>query len=114
MKRVITGSGVFLTGSEIADAVSSYGLALARVRAMDVVDIPFLEADGSRHRVQMRIGWGVETAVTSDEQPADELIEVDTIFDLLGKTRSLTQAGATEANPPPTEVWDGTDWDEII
>ena len=114
MKSVITRSGVFLTGSEIADAVTAYGLALARVREMDVVDIPFLEVDGSQHRVQMRIGWGVETAVTSDEQPADELIEVDTIFDLLAKTRSLRQAGAAEADRPLTEVWDDTNWDDII
>jgi len=114
MKSVITGSGVFLTGSEIADAVTAYGLALARVHELDVVDIPFLGADGSRHRVQIRIGWGIETAVASDEQPADELIEVDTIFDLLAKTRSLSQAGSAQANPPLTEVWEDTSWDDII
>ena len=114
MKSVITRSGVFLTGTEIADAVSAYDLALARVRAMDVVDIPFLAADGSQHRVQVRIGWGTETAVTSDEQPADELIEVDTIFDLLAKTRSLTPPAPSEAKRRLTEVWDDTNWDDII
>jgi len=114
MKTVITRSGVYLTGTEIADAVSSYGLALARVQALDVVDIPFLEADGTQHRVQMRIGWGVETAVTSDEQPADELIELDTIFDLLAKTRALTQRAASAADRRLTEERDHTNWDEII
>lgn len=114
MKSVITRSGVFLTGTEIADAVTAYGLALARVRAMDVVDIPFLEADGSQHRAQLRIGWGIETAVTSDEQPADELIEVDTIFDLLAKTRTLTPGGATGTNRRLTVVPNDTNWDEII
>lgn len=109
MKTIRTSCGSFLTGSEIADAVTSYGLALARACELDVVDIPFVAADGSVNRVEFRIGWQVETVVTADEQPADELIEVDTIFDMLAKSRSLTARRTARAALPAE-----TDWDEFI
>ena len=46
VKTIITASGAFRTGTEIADAVTAYSLALARARAVDVVDIPFVATAG--------------------------------------------------------------------
>ena len=114
MKSIITRSGAFVTGAEIADAVMAYGLALARIGALDVVDIPFVASNGSVGRVQLRIGWKIETAVTSDEQPTDELIEIDTIFGLLAKARSVAQSRPTDGSRRWTEAWDDTNWDELI
>ena len=114
MKTIVTSSGAFLTGTEIADAVTAYGLALARVRALDVVDIPFVTADGSLHRAEFRIGWGVDMVVDSDEQPADELIEVDTILDLIAKSRLLTPSRGSRLGRPWADVPGETDWDEFI
>ena len=91
MKTIGTAFGAFLTGTEIADAVTAYGLALARIRALDVVDIPFVAGDRSVQRVQLRIGWMVEILVTSDGRTVDELIEPDTILDLISKSRALAQ-----------------------
>jgi hypothetical protein len=109
VKTIRTTNGSFLTGTEIADAVTAYGLALARARELDVVDIPFVTDDGSVNRAEFRIGWQVETVVTADEQPADELIEVATIFDLLAKSRLLTASRGGWAALPVD-----TDWDEFI
>lgn len=114
MKTVITPSGAFLTGTEIADAVTAYALALARVRALDVVDIPFVASDGSLRRAQFRIGWQVETAVTSDEQPADELLEVDTILELHAKSRSTTLARDAGVRGRFVAAAKDTNWDEVI
>jgi len=114
MKTIITTSGAFRTGTEIADAVTAYALALARVRALDVVDIPFLTRDGSLHRAQFRIGWQVETAVTSDERPADELMEVDTILDLLAKSRSTTLSRDAGVSGGLIAAAHDTNWDEFI
>ena len=114
MKTIITKSGSFLTGTEIADAVTAYGLALARVRELDVVDIPFVVADGSFHRVQLRIGWLIETVVTSGRQWPDELIEVDTILDLLDKAHALSRSPGSGTHQRPPEVWRETNWDEVI
>ena len=70
MKTVVTTLGSFPTGTEIADAVTGYGLALSRARTVDVVDIPFVAADGSAGRVELQIGWHSETIVVSGVQTA--------------------------------------------
>lgn len=114
MKTIRTARGSFLTGNEVADAVTAYGLALARARELDVVDIPFVALDGSINRAQVRIGWLIETVVTADEHPADELIDVDTIFDLLARSRSLTASRNPMANHRTIIVRDDTNWDEVI
>ena len=89
MKTIVTTTGSFLTGTEIADAVTAYGLALARARRSDVIDIPFITADGSESRVELRIGWLVETVATAVDEPAEELLEIDTIIDLLDRAGVL-------------------------
>ena len=114
MKTIVTAIGAFRTGTEIADAVTAYGLALARVRALDVVDIPFVTADGSIHRAELRIGWRVETAVTSDGELAAELVDVDTIFDLITKSISLSPRRNPTDNRRRTDLSVGTNWDELI
>lgn len=114
MKTIITTSGEFRTGTEIADAVTAYALALARARALDVVDIPFLAHDGSTQRVQFRIGWNERTVVTSDYQPAEELVEVDTILELHAKSRSTTLARDAGGRGRRTDAWQDTNWDDII
>ena len=68
MKTIRTAGGSFLTGTEIADAVTAYGLALARARDLDVVDIPFVTEAGSVSRAQFRIGWLIDTVVTAGQQ----------------------------------------------
>ena len=115
MKTIRTASSSFFTGTEIADAVTAYGLALARAHDLDVVDIPFVGDDGSINRAEFRIGWLIDTVVTADdEQSTDELIDVDTIFALLSKSRSFTETRKTAASRPRTDVPIGTNWDEFI
>jgi hypothetical protein len=114
MKMIITTCGSFRTGTEIADAVTAYGLALARSRELDVIDIPFVDDDGSFHRLQMRIGWGIDTLVTTDGQSAEDLFEADTILDLLEKTRRLTARNGTFELPRLSAMPDDVDWDDVI
>lgn len=113
MKTIVTTTGSFLTGTEIADAVTAYGLALARARRSDVIDIPFITADGSTSRVELRIGWLVETVATTVDGPADELLEIDTIIDLLDRAGLLTHTSAPNGRTRWVSEWD-TDWDEVI
>ena len=114
MKTIHTGCGSFLTGAEIADAVSALGLALARVRDLDVVDIPFVAVDGAVYRAQFRIGWLINTVVTDDKPASEELVDVDTIFELLDKRRALAAARSPFESRARTAAVDGTNWDEII
>jgi hypothetical protein len=89
MKLLSTRSGTYFTGSEIADAVVCYGLALSKRRDIDTINVPFLAADGHVNRVDLFIGWGFVTAAISDDRPADELVEIDTILDLYSKAHSI-------------------------
>lgn len=123
MKTVITGGKSFLTGGEIADAITAYGLALARVRDLDVVDIPFVSADGSVHRAQLRIGWMIDTIITSNGQSLDDLIEADTILGILLRTQALGGPRDPDvhwAKSEPHVQWRGpqlrrtVNWDEVI
>ena len=114
MKTIVTASGAYRTGTEIADAVTAYGLALARARELDIVDIPFVGPDGALNRVQFRIGWLIETAVTTDLRPAEEVIEIDTTLDLLDRTRFVSRAQRQNTNPRQPGVRGESSWDEII
>ena len=113
MKTIVTTTGSFLTGTEIADAVTAYGLALARARRSDVIDIPFITADGSVSRVELRIGWLVETVVTAVDEPVEELLEIDTIIDLFDRAGMLAPANAPNGRTRWVSEWD-TDWDDVI
>jgi len=114
MKTIHTGCGSFLTGGEIADAVSGLGLALARVRDLDVVDIPFVAVDGAVSRAQFRIGWQIDTVVTDDGLSSDELIDVHAIFDLLERTQALTTTQSRARLQRTAREHDLTNWDEFI
>jgi hypothetical protein len=89
MKLLTNRNGSYLTGDELADAVMHYGLALARKQDMDNVNIPFLAADGSVRRVQLTIGWNVDTTSTSAPGGSDELIESETTRELNAKADSV-------------------------
>jgi hypothetical protein len=105
MKTVVTTLGSFPTGTEIADAVTGYSLALARARTVDVVDIPFVASNGSHRRVELRIGWLTETAVLSGAPIENEPFEVDTILLLRAKTQQLeTRRGVSEQAPSFTNL----------
>lgn len=95
MKTIVTPLGSYLTGTEIADAVSGYGLALARARDLDTVDIPFLTSDGTLSRATIRIGWRVDTATVSAEERDGELHEISTILGLLARTDDLRTGPAS-------------------
>ena len=88
MKTIVTAYGSFATGSDVADAVTRYGVALARRQAIDVVDVPFVTADGRTGRVQLRVGWLCEMATVSVDGARGELEEDGTVLGLMRRTQS--------------------------
>lgn len=89
MKRIVTAYGSFATGTELADAVTRYGVALARRHTVDVVDLPFVTEDGPIERVQLRVGWLCDFATVSMSGAPGELVEVDTLIALIRRTESV-------------------------
>ena len=92
MKTIVTAYGSYSTGTELADAVTVYGLALARERTVDVVDIPFVTAGGCIERVQLRVGWLSDMSAVTAEGVRDELFEDATLLTLMEQTEALEGA----------------------
>lgn len=89
MKAIVTAYGSYSTGTELADAVVAYGLALARDHAVDVVDIPFVSASGRIERVQLRVGWLSDMSSVTVDVVAEELLEDDTLLTLMEHTEAV-------------------------
>jgi hypothetical protein len=70
MKLLITATGSYLTGDDIADAVLQYWRVLSEDHAADVVDIPFLDEQGRSVPVQLAIGWGLPLAAVGSDSPS--------------------------------------------
>ena len=95
MKMLINGTGSYLTGDDIADAVMRYGVALANERRVDLVDVPFVAAAGAVQSVQLTVGWRVELASEHADRAGDELIDGDVAGDLRARTAGLHMSGDT-------------------
>ena len=94
MKALTTRVGTYVTGDAVADAVLRYALALARMHALDLVEIPFRSAGGAVSRVQFRLGWLVDMDVVSQGGPAEsELIDGAVITELRARELSLHPNG---------------------
>lgn len=89
MKTIHISGGSLFTGSEIADAVMTYSLELARAELLDVVEIPFVDAEGMVGRAQIRVGWRTDTMVTFAYREDDELVDPEAVFALLDKVELL-------------------------
>jgi hypothetical protein len=96
MKHLTNRAGSFLTGTEIADAVMQYALQLARQRDVDLVEIPFVAADGAIRRVELTIGWLADLVAVSDGRGSKELVEHATVDSIRAKADSV---GVLRASP---------------
>lgn len=95
MKLVTIHDTSYLTGDELADAVVVYGVALAKRRERDVVDIPILTSEGVVNRAQLTIGSHLEPSVISDPESRDHLVELGTSVAMLEKAGALGSARMT-------------------
>jgi hypothetical protein len=101
MKLLRTALGSFLTGSEIADAVLTYGLALARQGAMDTVDIPYVVDGGASRRAQFAVGRAADVQVLEAPNEGPELEDPITTVSLYTKSAAYAERGSSFA------------WDEL-
>ena len=112
MKLLINRLGSYLTGDDLADAVINYGLALARQRQLDLVDVPYRRHDGSIARVRMTVGWRSDTSAvefaSSRAAHDDELVEPGTTLAMYDKAAAV---GVTRATPFSAAEAAQLDWD---
>ncbi|WP_285114238.1 hypothetical protein [Leifsonia sp. fls2-241-R2A-40a] len=91
MKSISVGVHTLLTGTEIAEAVLRLGVALARHRELDTVDIPVIVEDGTTARAGFAVGWQSDTLTLTAPLPAgvEELVEPGTVIDLLDRAERV-------------------------
>ena len=87
MKTVVTTLGSFPTGTEIADAVTGYALALSRSRTVDVADIPFVAADGSGSLILDPGQFYILASKEAVQVPPDHAAEMVPFDPLVGEFR---------------------------
>jgi hypothetical protein len=112
MKVISNSVGSFLTGTDIADAAMQLHVALAHRRRVDVIDIPFINGEGSRSRVQLPVGRCVDV-VSEDCQPGvDELLDAPTTKSLEARSVALRDGVgvAFTAEDLSTVSWDEDNW----
>ncbi|SEI14039.1 MULTISPECIES: hypothetical protein [unclassified Leifsonia] len=100
MKEISAGARTFITGTDIAEAVLRYGLALARHQQVDLVDIPVAVADGRTARAGFTVGWhaGTTTLTTTLADDDEELTEPSTVIELTERARRVGHHGRAFAS----------------
>jgi hypothetical protein len=99
VKRLTSQAGSHVTGDELANAVCHYSLVLARIGAIDVVDIPVV---GDRpqagrwpdtHRARIVVGWRAGVVAVTVPHVGEEPEEIDTILDLYSRAAAALPRG---------------------
>jgi hypothetical protein len=85
MKLLVTRYAAYLTGSDVADAVMSYDLALSRMQKLDVVAMPFVDAADVRREAQFTVGWQMDTSTISQGDRHNGELEDPALVDHLNQ-----------------------------
>lgn len=94
VKRLITHAGeAYRTGDELANAVCHYSLVLARVGAIDTVDIPVLNADDVTCRAQLVVGWRRGVVGVSERDDVDGPDDIATVLDIYSRAAEALPRG---------------------
>ncbi|WP_349898243.1 hypothetical protein [Parafrigoribacterium soli] len=91
MKTLTLPNAEYVTGSDIADGVLKYSLALTRRQDVDIVDVPFVGDHGAIWRVQLIVGWRMGLAVISSDERSEpgELFDVEAMGVIRAKSHAL-------------------------
>lgn len=100
-----------LTGDEIAEALLEYGQALALNGTASKVEIPTLEADGSRSTTTVLVGPASQIIAKSADTEFEELRDAGVVADLQARTRALRP---NPSAPPMVSSSDVPDWVEDL
>jgi hypothetical protein len=90
MKTVYTNGGSVTTGTDLADSLLDYALALSRERRSAVAQLPVIDRHGLVQRVRMLLGAGIPLwTMTTDLDGTPELFDSDALATLRGLTAQM-------------------------
>ena len=95
MKLLTNGSGAYLTGDDIADAVLGYGAALANEQRVDLVDVPYIADHGRVGSVRLVLGWHATVNAEVRQGQGVELLHTATLVELQKRVAALNPSGDT-------------------
>jgi hypothetical protein len=109
MKSLTTCVGSYSTGDALADAVMSYSLALARLRRLDLVNIPFRAANGELSSAEFTIGWMAHVDAVNLGHLHPELTDLAVTAELRARQDALVPDGNTEMEWDDFRAIDGVE-----
>jgi hypothetical protein len=95
MKLLTNGTGAYLTGDRIADAVVRLGVALSNEQRVDVVEIPYRAPHGGVEQALLTIGWQTHVNAETRSDVADELVDHGAVQALVAQAHRLVPSGDT-------------------
>ncbi len=101
MKLISNGSGSYLTGDAIADAVVRLAVALSNARSTDVVDIPFRGTDGGTESVSFMLGGHATVNAATCAGRANDVVDTPALDAILVRLERAERHGDT-----PMDSWE--------
>ncbi|MCO5952536.1 hypothetical protein [Microbacterium yannicii] len=95
MKFLTNGTGTYLTGDRIADAVVRLGIALSNEQRVDVVEIPYRAAHGGIEQAMLTIGWQTRVNAETHSTAGDELVDHRAVQAIVAQAHRLVPHGDT-------------------
>ncbi len=105
MKLLIYAGGEYMTGDDIAMALLEYGEALADNSTAESVELPIIDADGSRGTAIFLLGPASQIVAKSVTSEHDELVDRAAVDDLHKRTRMLRPVGRPAEPGDEPEQW---------
>jgi len=105
VKTILFANAELLTGDDIALAVLHYSGALAEAGLAETIEVPILEADGSRGTALMLVGPASMIVAVDAESRFGELIDEAAVASLDQKIRQLRPTADTQAEQPESVDW---------
>ncbi len=116
MHKIHYAGDSIVTGSEIARALLDYAQALSQVSASATVEIPTLEENGERGRVELLIGPASQLSAHEVRSDDEDVVDDGLVERITAEAHRLRQFGwhtptagvaptASTGETEPTEEW---------
>jgi hypothetical protein len=104
MKRINIAGTTITTGTELADALLELWIGLARLHRLEIVEIPFIDDDGSRQSAQLVLCSAVPIWTSTVAPRAKELTDATALAELRSRAAELVDL---QWGPMAVEFGDG-------
>jgi hypothetical protein len=112
VKLLIYAGDEYMTGDDIALALLKYSEALADNETAESVEIPILEADGTRQSAIFLLGPASQIVAKNVDSGHDELLDPAAVEQMQARTRALRPVGMPITPITPND--DSADWIDAI